>query len=267
MRSSLDTMTQVIHFALPQFEIFVVALVRVAAILSAFPLLGARTVPPMIKLGLAVALAGALVPFMGGVVVPKDPAVLALGLVAELFVGVVIGLVVRCLFAGFEVAGEIMSSQMGLSAAQMFDPATSHQMPVVAQFQTTIASLLFLALNLHIAVVHAIVESFQAIPPFGATLSEELMDVVLHAFRSLLIVGVKLATPVMVVTLVVNLVMAMLGRTVTQLNVFILSFPLTIACGFLVLGVSLPAMGGVMMDEFETMMRSLDGVMRLLGHE
>ncbi|MFO0775905.1 MAG: flagellar biosynthetic protein FliR [Nitrospiraceae bacterium] len=258
-------MTQTIHATLPQFEVFTVALLRVTAILSAFPILGARAVPAMIKIGLAVALALVTMPFLVAVRVPADPTAMAVGMAAEIGVGVVIGLIARCLFAGFEFAGEIMSNQMGLSAAQMIDPTSSHQVPVLGQFQSTIASLLFLTMNLHLVVVHALVESFRLIPPFGASLSEDLLDIVLHAFQNVLVVGVKLAAPVIVVTLVVNLVMAMLGRTVSQLNVFVLTFPLTIACGLLAIGVSLPALSGAMMDEFETMMRTLDHAMGVLG--
>ncbi len=259
-------MTHILHIALPQFEVFIVALVRIGAILSAFPLLGARTLPTLVKAGLAVALALTMMPFVPPVSVPADMAVVGLGLAAEFLVGLVIGLVVRSLFAGFEVAGEVMGSQMGLGVAQLVDPTSAQQTPVLAHFQATLASLLFLALNLHLGVVHAIGESFRVIPPYGAALSPFLVDDVLQAFQGMFRVAVKLAAPVMVVTLVVNLVMALLGRAVSQLNVFVLSFPLTIAVGLLALGIALPAMAGVMTGEFESMMRTLDAVMRVLGH-
>lgn len=260
-------MTQVIHLALPHFDVFVVALVRIGAILAAFPMLGARTMPNLIKLGLAVALALTMMPFVAHVPVPADVAAVGVGMLAEFVIGLVIGLVVRSLFAGFEVAGEVIGSQMGFGVAQLVDPTTAQQVPLLAQFHTTIASLLFLAMNLHLTVVHAIGESFRLIPPYGAVLSPGLLDDVLRLFQGMFGVAVKLAAPVIVVTLAVNLVMALLGRAVTQLNVFILSFPLTIACGLLALGVALPAMAGLLGAEFEAMIRTLDGAMGMLGHE
>ncbi|GKS59200.1 flagellar biosynthetic protein FliR [Nitrospira sp.] len=260
-------MIHAIHLALPQFEVFAVALARVGAILVVFPFLGARTVPARVKLALAVATAVTVMPFIPAVAVPREPAALALGLLAEALIGVVLGLVVQSLFAGFEVAGEMMGNQMGFGVAQLFDPASGRQLPLVAQFQTTIVALLFLALNLHVTLVHAVGESFRIIPVFGATLGTSLLEDVVKLFGNMFVVAVKLAAPVVIVTLTVQLAMGLMGRTVSQLNMFVLSFPLTIGLGLLALGLALPSMAGVYAAEFESLVRALDGVMRDLAHE
>ncbi len=260
-------MTHAIHLALPHFHVFLIALARVGAILTAFPFIGGPTVPGRVKLGLAVAFAVTLTPFVPAAAVPTGGGGLAAGLAAEFLIGLSLGLVVRSLFAGFEVAGELMGNQMGFGVAQLFDPATGRQMPLVAQFQTTVAALLFFALNLHVTLVHAIGESFRLIPAYGAVLSPGLLEDVLQVFRNIFVVSVKLAAPVVLVTLTVNLVMGLMGRTVSQLNMFVLSFPLTIALGLLAMGLALPSMAVFYRAEFETLAGALDEVMRDLSHE
>ncbi|HSE57250.1 MAG TPA: flagellar biosynthetic protein FliR, partial [Nitrospiraceae bacterium] len=115
-------MTQTIQLGLPHFQTFVVVLIRIGAILAAMPMLGSRSLPGQVKAGLAVALALVLLPFVGASSWPADTALVLLGLIAEFLIGLVIGLAVRSLFASFEVAGELLGSQMGFSIVQLFDP-------------------------------------------------------------------------------------------------------------------------------------------------
>lgn len=259
-------MTQTIQLSLPHFQTFVVVLIRIGAILAAMPMLGSRSLPGQVKAGLATALALVLVPFVGAASWPADTALFLLGLIAEFLIGLMIGLAVRSLFASFEVAGELVGSQMGFSIVQLFDPVTSHNVPLIGQLHTVLASLIFLSLNAHVLVVHAIGESFRLIPPFGARLSETVGDEVVRLFQGGFLVALKLAAPVLVATLVVNLVLALLGRTVPQLNVFVLSFPLTILCGLFVLGLALPAIASLCETEFLKLHESILDLMRAMGH-
>lgn len=259
-------MTQTIHLVLPHFQTYVVVLIRIGAILSAMPMLGSRALPTQVKAGLATALALIVVPFVGAASWPTDTALFLLGLMAEFLIGLVIGLAVRSLFASFEVAGELIGSQMGFSVVQIFDPVSSHHVPLTGQLYTVLASLIFLSLNAHLLVVHAIGESFRLIPPFGATLSETLGDAIVRLFQGGFLIALKLAAPVLVVTLVVNLVLALLGRTVPQLNVFVLSFPLTILCGLFVFGLALPTVASLCEVEFLRLHESILDLLRRMGH-
>lgn len=260
-------MTQAIHLGIPQFQTFLLVLFRVGAILAALPLMGARTVPHLVKLGVAVALSLIVTPFVTPLRMPDDPGTIGLGLLAESCIGLVIGLAVRSVFAGIEVAGEVMGSQMGFGVAQLFDPMSAHQVPLMAQFQSTLAMLVFLSLNLHLLVVHAVGESFRLIPPFGATLTEPVMEDMLGVVRGMFLVALQLAAPVVIVTLMVNLSMALMGRAVPNLNIFVLSFPLTIMFGLVAIGLALPTLVGLYASEFEALGRTLDSLLRGLGHE
>jgi flagellar biosynthetic protein FliR len=170
------------------------------------------------------------------------------------------------LFSALEIAGEIAGSQMGFSMAQLLDPLTSQSAPMVGQLFTLIATLVFLSLNAHMMVVSAIVSSYESIPPFGATLSPAVGEEVLRLSQHMFVVALQLTGPILVTVLLINLLLAMLGRAVSQVNVFVLSFPLTIAAGLLVLGLALPFMVSLLEREFIGLHETIEGLLGVLGH-
>jgi flagellar biosynthetic protein FliR len=81
----------------------------------------------------------------------------------------------------------------------------------------------------------------------------------------MLLVALKLAAPVFSTILIVNVSMAMLGRAVAQMNVFVLSFPLTIGAGLFVMGLALPYSLNLFEGEFVKLMESIFGLLQRLG--
>ena len=260
------TMSQTIQIALPQFQIFMVILVRVGGMMAAWPILGSRVVPLHIKTGLVLALSIVLFPVLHLPALPSDPLKMSAGMTGEFLVGLVIGLAVRFIFAGIELAGELIGTQMGLSMIQLFDPMSAHQVPLISQFQTVLASLIFLALNVHATVVRVIAESFELIPPFGAHLSSALLEEVLRLSQGLFVIAMKLAAPILAVVFLVNVGLAIMGRSVPQLNVFVTSFPVTIAAGLFVMGAALPYGARLLESEYDGLYETVYGLMRQLGH-
>ncbi len=255
-----------IQFAIPQFQSALIVMFRVAGILAALPVLGSRAIPMQIKVGLVIMLGLVLTPFIPPMAVPQHVLLLGAGIANEFMIGLVIGLAVRLFFAALELAGELMGNQVGFSVAHLIDPHTFRQTPLIGSFQTILASLTFLSLNAHYLVVRAVATSFDVVPPFMAHLSAGLADDILHLAQQMFVVAMKLAAPVLVTVLIVNVMMGILGRTVAQLNVFVLSFPLTIACGLFVMGLALPYSIGLYESEFIRLDETLQGLLRMLGH-
>lgn len=104
------------------------------------------------------------------------------------------------------------------------------------------------------------------IPAFGASLPSELGEEVLRLSQEMFTVGLKLSAPVLVTILVINILLAILGRAVSQINVFVLSFPVTIAGGLAVLGMAMPFTVGLLAREIERLQFVIDGLMKVLGH-
>lgn len=259
-------LTQTFHFLLPEFQSFLVLISRIGGLLAALPILSGRTVPLKVKVALVLVLGAALAPVIHLPAMSYDPLVLAAGLASEMAIGLTIGLAVRLFFGALELAGEIIGVQMGFGVAQLFDPTTAHQTPMMAQYCTLLASLVFLSLNAHLLVVATIVSSYEAVPVFGASLPSGLGDEVLRLSQQMFTIGLKLAAPVLITILLINILLAILGRAVSQINVFVLSFPVTIAGGLAVLGMAMPFTVELLAREIERLQLTIDGLMKVLGH-
>ncbi|MBL8073572.1 MAG: flagellar biosynthetic protein FliR [Nitrospira sp.] len=259
-------LTQTIQVLLPQFEAFLVLVSRIAGLLAALPVLSGNSVPLKVKGALVLALGVLLAPLIHLPTLPYDPLVLAAGLLSELVIGLAIGLAVRLFFGAFEVAGEMIGVQMGFGVVQLLDPATSRQTPLMAQYFTLLASLVLLSLNGHLLIVATILSSYESIPAFGASLPTGAGDEVLRLSQHMFMVGLKLAAPVLVIILVINILLAILGRAVSQINVFVLSFPITIIGGLAVLSISMPFTVELLVQEIERLQLTILGLMKALGH-
>ncbi|MDP3090307.1 MAG: flagellar biosynthetic protein FliR [Nitrospira sp.] len=258
-------LTQTILILLPQFQAFLVLISRIGGLLAALPVFSGRTIPVKVKLGLVLTLSLMLAPSIPMPTLSLDPMILVGGMLSEMAIGVTIGLAVRLMFGALEVAGEILGIQMGFGAVHLFDPTTSVQTPMVAQFFTMLASLIFLSLNAHLFAMATIIHSYEAIPAFGAHLSSHLGEEILLLSQRMFTIGMKLAAPVLITILLINVLMALLGRAVPQVQVFVLSFPITIAGGLLVLSLGMPFTVALIGSEFEQLQLTIEALLRSLG--
>lgn len=258
-------LTHTLQIFLPQFQAFVVLVSRIGGILAALPVFSGRTIPVKVKLGLVLVLSLMLAPVIPMPALSMDPVILAGGLLSEMTIGVTIGLAVRLVFGALEVAGELLGIQMGFGAVHLFDPTTSHQTPMIAQFLTMLASLVFLSLNAHLFAMTTIIQSYEAIPAFGAHLSSHLGEEILMLSQRMFTIGLKLAAPVLITVLLINVLLALLGRAVPQVNVFILSFPVTIAGGLIVLSLGMPFTVSLIGSQFEQLQLTIEALLGSLG--
>lgn len=258
-------LTHTLNLALPHFQAFLVLISRIGGLLAALPVFSGRTVPMKVKLALVLVLGVLLAPVIPLPSVSLDPMLLAGGLLSEMTIGMTIGLAVRLLFGALEVAGELLGIQMGFGVVHLFDPTTSHQTPMVAQFFTMLASLVFLSINAHLFVMATIIQSYEAIPAFGATLSPHLGEEILLLSQQMFTIGLKLCAPVLLTILLINVLLALLGRAVPQVNVFVLSFPITIAGGLTVMAIAMPFTIDLLAHQFEQLQGTIEALLRSLG--
>jgi flagellar biosynthetic protein FliR len=228
---------------LDNFETFFFVFVRVMAIFMMIPFFGGRTVPVQVKLGLAVVIGLLVAPTVAGPVAIPDSALGISYLVfKELLIGFTLGLIAKFVFTAFEIAGQIAGIQMGFSVANVIDPHTSGQLSVLAQFYNIMGILIFFSLNVHLVFISAIKESFDLVGPFSFALSGAMMDGILAMSADMFKVALKLSAPISVAILLANIAMGVLARTVPQLNIFVVGFPVTITLGLIVLVLAAPFM-------------------------
>ena len=230
------------EFALTELWGFVFVLVRTAGILSALPIIGTRMVPMRIKAGLVIAVAMVFAPLVGSRVVPEilEPISLAVGLTAELIIGIVLGFATRLLMAAVEMAGSIMGLQLGFAVAVQLDPVNQVEVPVLGSFLTVLMTLLYFVVDGHHLIMFALGSSFTLIPPFGAHLSASVVADGAMLMDDMFALALKLTLPIMASTFLVYLVLGIIGRVMPQMNILFTAFPITIGVGLMILGLGLP---------------------------
>ncbi len=146
----------------------------------------------------------------------------------------------RLVFATLELAGELIGLQMGLSFAGFFSPATAQAQNAIASFLSLLALLMFLAIDGHLMVVHALAESFRVFPLHDVSAAPVSFDLLVRLAADMFSIALTLALPFLSVMLLVNIVLGVLARVAPQLNIFAVGFPMTIMVGLGVLFLLLP---------------------------
>jgi flagellar biosynthetic protein FliR len=185
-------------------------------------------------------------------------------ILGEVLVGLSMGLLVQVVFAAVEFCGQLVGTQMGLSVANLFDP-TAGQMPLLAMFQNLLAMLLFVSLGIHHTFIRAIVDSYALLPVGNWHMSKGLMQFFITATSGLFVLAIKLAAPVMVALLMTSVLLGVMARSFPQMNIFMISFPLSIGIGFVVLGLSLLAFASTLQAGFGELTIQLRTLFRLLA--
>lgn len=227
-----------------QLIVFTLVFLRISALLVMIPIIGERAVPVRVKGGLAI-LVSMLVSSSVSVDMSTLPAegeifALAIVMLGEIMIGVAIGFITKILFAGIQFAGEMIGTQIGFSIVNVIDPVTSTQVSVIAEFQHLIALLIYLSIDAHHTLISAIVDSYRVVSPFSYSFSGSLMNHMLLLSKELFVMAVKISAPIMAVLLFTNVALGVVARTVPQINVFIVGFPVQIAVGLTVFGLTAP---------------------------
>ena len=220
-------------------------LVRVLALFATAPLLGHAAIPLRVKVALGVAVSVVLMPNIA--TPPLTDALTGAGLALltqNILVGLVIGFTVRIVFAAFELAGELVGLQMGLSFGGFFNPASGSTENALATFMSLLALLCFLAIDGHLMLIHALAESFRVFPLTDASrVPLDFMRLVGLA-ADMFAIALSLALPFIAVLLLINIVLGVLARVAPQLNIFAVGFPLTLLTGMTLLFTLLPYIEG-----------------------
>lgn len=213
--------------------------IRIMATLVSAPVLGNSSIPTRLRVGLALILALAAASLAPQPVPLDSPHALAFA-VRETLIGASLGLMLRLVFAAAELAGDAIGLQMGLGFAFFVDPQNNAQSPLVGSLYSTVAALLFLALDIHLLVIAGLMESFRVLP-IDAPLSAGIgVQAVTAAGAEMFRLALSIALPALAALLLANVALGVLSRTAPQLNLFAVGFPATLIIGLLVLGPTLP---------------------------
>ena len=230
--------------------------IRVLALFTSMPVLGQRNVPIRVRIALAffiaLGVAGTVPAGTGNV--PLDSPAAVLLVVQQVLIGLSLGFAVRVIFTAIEFAGEVIGLQMGLNFAGFFDPATAQQATATSSFFSTMVAFLFIAMNGHLLVIEAVVQSLVAFPvspePFAFLRAVRPETWGAEIFR----LGLWIALPLIAMLLFVNMMLGIIARVAPQLSIFSVGFPITMGVGLVGVMFTLPLLQGPFTVALEQML-------------
>lgn len=225
--------------------------VRVGATLLFAPIWGYPGLPQYLRLMLVFSIAAGM-----SVVIPFNAQALvnpALVFPAELLIGLLLTMGIRIAFAGLHMGGQLVSYHLGFSAVQAIDPQTQNRSTLMSSYLTMFGYVMLLATNQHHAMFKALADSYTAFP-IGASIStSQWFATLIEASRQVFVIGWKIALPVFIATFLLELSVGFIARMQPQINTMVVTAPLKILVGLVILGASMAFMPRAIGTAMETM--------------
>lgn len=225
---------------------------RLGAVLMVAPAWGEQSTPPMMRLGVAVLITATLAPTLAGNA-PTMPTQITGAIpmiISEVIIGLILGLGARLMMSALQVAGATVGIASGLGFAQQVDPIASQPAAIFSGFFSLMGVVLIMTAGLHRVMIEAAADSYTifppgAFPPIGDA-SSFVIDAVSNSFR----LGIQIAAPVLIFSLVFNVALGLISRLIPQVQIFMTAMPLSVMLSLAVLALG---MGGGMMIWLQTM--------------
>lgn len=237
-----------------QFQIFMLVFVRVIGIVGVSPFFGHRALIGQTKAGLSLMIAMTLFAAVPVTIEPvTDLVSYVLVAAKELVLGMLFGFVARLVFFAVQFAGEVIGIDIGFGVVNIIDPLSPEQISIIGTFKNLIAIITFLIIDGHHILLQALSKSFEMVPIGGLSLSAAVGTGIIEMTAAVFTMAIQIAAPVITALFLTSLALGIVARTVPQMNVFIVGFPLKIGVGMAMLALSLPLFQMVLVKMFNTM--------------
>jgi flagellar biosynthetic protein FliR len=238
---------------------FALVLTRISAFFIVLPVFGWKSIPVRVKVAVTV-----LISIFFSVITPlpidagQVSALQAILLMAnEATYGLALGLISTVLFSVVKFSGRIIERQMGMAMAQIMDPLTGERTQPLSSLLEMIFVILFLAANGHHLFLLIISRSYEAFPVGSIPTISVLASGVSQASSTMLLLGLRLAAPILAAFLLLMVVLAVLARIVPEMNILFISLPLRVGLGLLMVAIFLPFINGFVAEFADWMGRLL----------
>ncbi len=245
------------HYATAQ-QVFIGGLVfaRVGAMVMLIPGFGEQPAPTRVRLAFALLLALVLAPVVGSTLPAIPPTAGAMGgyVIREVLIGLMLGAILRMFLASLATAGEIISIQTTLSFAQTTNPLLAQGGSSIAAFLSLLGVVLIMATDLHHLFLSAIANSYTLFPVTKGLPINDWAMLAVRTLSSAFALGVQLAAPVLIFSLVFNLATGLVGRAMPQFQIFFAAAPLQVLLGLSLFALSLGTMGMVWLNRYRELL-------------
>ncbi len=242
---------------------FLTITVRLSGLMLFAPFFGSTSIPPRIKAALVIGLSAVLYPTLSRSVSQTDLSGWPVLVFGEFLIGAALGIAANLVFDAVQMAGQVLSIQMGYSLVNLLDPQTQVDSTVMAVFHQTIALLIFLRLDVHLYLLQAIARSFTLLPPGSIHLSSAFTMALLRGAGSVFSLGLHMAAPVLSATFLTDIVIGLLGRASPQAPLMLLGPAVKSILGLAILFATLRYWPSMLDRFFQNSMQLADQLLRL----
>jgi flagellar biosynthetic protein FliR len=209
---------------------------RLSAAIALTPILSGFTIPARVRVLILLSLSACMVSplITAQMQVSGDVMQLLIAALCELAFGAAMAFGVFAAFSAFSMAGRMLDLQIGFSVGGLFDPVTRRQSPIIAALLDLFAVVAFFVANLHHTLLRAFAATLEAVP-LGKALPAVSPLLLSQQMTVMFVNGLKLAAPVLVCLLLVDIGLSALSRNIPQLNIFVISFPIKTLVGIAML--------------------------------
>lgn len=215
----------------------VVITIRVGAALMFAPIWGYSGFPSYLRIILIFSIGVAVAS-----VTPFNPTAYAnptLLLPAEFLIGTLLAMGIRIAFAGLQFGSHMISHHLGYSMVQSIDPATQNRSTLMSGFLSMFAYVMILSADQHHTILRTLAESYKVFPAGTTVQASQWFDSLMHAAGQVFVIGWRIALPVFIATLLLEVAMSFIARMHPQITLMVVTAPLKIVVGLVVLGASL----------------------------
>jgi flagellar biosynthesis protein FliR len=250
------------HYATAQ-QVYAAGLIfaRLGAIVMLIPGIGETFVPARVRLSFAFLFALILLPILGGAVPAVPTTVSGAGgaMIKEVLIGLMMGGILRLFMTSLSTAGEIVSIQTTLSFAQTANPTEAQPTASLGTFLGLVGLLLIMTTNLHHLFIGAVVKSYTIFPFTRDVPVADAGQLAVQTVSRSFGLGLQLAAPVVVFSLVFSVATGLVARVMPQFQVFFVAAPLQVLLGLSVFALSLGSIGMVWVDRYRELLVPFGG--------
>lgn len=243
------------NFFVNQFQIFLLILIRLNAMIVIAPFFSSGVIPFRIKALLSFVVSLVIFPVVAskGYSVPANMGEYFLLVIQEVSIGLYIGFLVTVIFSAFQLSGQYFAVQIGFGINEVLDPLAQVSIPLIGQLKNLIGLLVFLAINGHHFLLEAIYRSYELAPIISLKQSVVggLLKYMVHSFSGMFIIALKIAIPVIGAIFLISVSLGVLAKAAPQMNILMLGFPLKIIIAFGVLVLITPLVVRIMQVSLE----------------
>ena len=219
---------------------FLLVWARVGPFLMTLPATGDDGVPGRVRLLFSLGLSGALFGLLEdrtAALAQAGHVTQAFAMLAEVGIGLALGMVVRTVLHAATIAGSLISLQIGLTSALVFDPALGGQTPLLGKLVALAATLMCFSLGIHHLWIEALIGSYSSFPVGSTPNAGDMLELALRGTLEAMRLGVALSAPLLLYGILFNVALGLATRLAPAIQLFFIAQPLNLALGFALVGI------------------------------